>query len=54
MKFYTVIQEVKHAESRPARGGWIEILVLLDSRYSVRSRPARGGGIEIQNCSLPP
>ena len=33
--------------SRPARGGWIEIMSLIISFILVRSRPARGGWIEI-------
>ena len=33
--------------SRPARGGWIEILVVAICCALIWSRPARGGWIEI-------
>ena len=33
--------------SRPARGGWIEILFTENKNQLIRSRPARGGWIEI-------
>ena len=34
-------------ESRPARGGWIEMTNLRLSLTSTASRPARGGWIEM-------
>ena len=34
--------------SRPARGGWIEMLPLVNVMYMSPSRPARGGWIEIR------
>ena len=33
--------------SRPARGGWIEIVLLSNGVDVLTSRPARGGWIEI-------
>ena len=36
------------AVSRPARGGWIEIVGTCSKPPGGRSRPARGGWIEIR------
>ena len=44
--FFTPIP--KTTESRPARGAWVEIpLILTLSTNSVMSRPARGAWVEI-------
>ena len=43
---YSVIIKVAGV-SRPARGGWIEIVFNLPSQNLRPSRPARGGWIEI-------
>ena len=34
--------------SRPARGGWIEMIAASLSANSILSRPARGGWIEMK------
>ena len=33
--------------SRPARGAWVEILILIDEIGVLQSRPARGAWVEI-------
>ena len=40
---------VTFKESRPARGGWIEILLTASPTKSILSRPARGGWIEMKD-----
>ena len=47
LKFAATFKCAYENESRPARGGWIEIGVPQWTRLHSRSRPARGGWIEI-------
>ena len=35
-------------QSRPARGAWVEILILIDEIGVLQSRPARGAWVEIK------
>ena len=44
---YRVNDRVIVSESRPARGGWIEMHIPLPPARTFQSRPARGGWIEI-------
>ena len=41
------VRKILKSQSRPARGGWIEMLGSVPDYDRVRSRPARGGWIEI-------
>ena len=47
MKCITEIAETYETRSRPARGGWIEMIDGGKSACLSPSRPARGGWIEI-------
>ena len=53
MKYNDVIHAGREIMSRPARGGWIEILLSAWAFGRGRSRPARGGWIEIGGWPRP-
>ena len=38
--------------SRPARGAWVEILILIDEIGVLQSRPARGAWVEIMKVTV--
>ena len=47
MKFYLSSLDHMVKESHPARGAWIEIVILSNSCEKMQSHPARGAWIEI-------
>ena len=47
LKFCCISPVWADTTSRPARGGWIEILVVACINPAWASRPARGGWIEM-------
>ena len=52
MKFKGVDRAIDKAESRPARGAWVEIEVERNNRAVDQSRPARGAWVEIQISAI--
>ena len=51
MKSTLVLDVVIQIQSRPARGGWIEILLNQLKLVVTASRPAWGGWIEIEDTA---
>ena len=47
MKYFEVVLLITCSVSRPARGAWVEMLLLLLGLKTRLSRPARGAWVEI-------